>query len=109
MIKHAALPFNRSVRLGLALAAAMTLAGCFGAGSSGLGEAPQGVDTARWKVDASDCMRRADRLAGEDMERSSGAASGSSSLSQDMARMDARKARDRYYRNCLASKGYKQS
>ncbi len=107
MIKHGLSLFNHPVRLGLALAAAMILSGCFGAGSSGLGQAPQGVDTARWKVDASDCMRRADRLAGEDMERSSGAASGSSVLSQDMARMDARKARDRYYRNCLASKGYK--
>lgn len=107
MIKYSLTLFNPSARLGLVLAAVITLSGCFGAGTSGLGEAPQGVDTARWKVDASDCMRRADRLAGEDMERSAGAASGSSVLSQDLARMDARKARDRYYRNCLASKGYK--
>lgn len=106
MMKHSHSRFNHLVRPGLALAVALALSGCFGAGSAGLGEAPQGVDTARWKMDATDCMRRADRLAGEDMERSAGAASGGSALSQDMARMDARKARDRYYRTCLGTKGY---
>lgn len=83
------------------------LAACSRGGSSGIGAAPEGVDTARWKIDASDCMRRADRQAGRELDNASGASGSGSALTRDLARADAREARERYFRNCLASKGYK--
>ena len=85
----------------------LALGGCSRGGAPGIGAAPDGVDTARWKVDASDCMRRADRQAGRELDDASGGSGSGSALTRDLARADARDARERYYRNCLATKGYK--
>ena len=65
--------------------------------------APEGVaDPDMWRAESAACMRRADRLAARELDRG---ATGGSALSADFARMDARKARDRYWRSCMAQRG----